>query len=637
MEVPVSDTSSYVLNSWKWGDMVYLDTVKAQKGKVVFSGKQDLQCGEYAVGELGGRKIVEFIVPRNNDNFKIKFVRQGVKYVVKKGNFENKLFSEFHNFINYGWEELSSTKDFTARLEEFREEAEKEIPGSITEIILTNSLAPAQDAAELVRKFPFSDTIILNTKFVEDKVEQYLGMIQYNPNDTIIKYVDSLISKGGNRELQNRLGYCAYNYFYNSNIMGQESVAVAVAQNWFLSNKLDWPNAEGKFLLRTFVEFNRHSLIGMEAPELQLTDTSGRAVPLHSIDAEYTIIYFYTDDCASCTKETPLLVDYVNEYQDGVVAVYAVYANDNQERWKEYINRELFVYNPFVEWVNVYDPDYSSGFQMLYNVVKTPQMFLLDKEKKIIGRGLDVKALKELLEVKNNERDQMRELIEGFFVPLAGDTLQIQGGIDMFYNRSKDDPNLMREFMEEIYTTLGRSEDYSLQQGAVYLAEKYILGTPEIWRNNFIQRVLEDIAAYKMNRLGTIATDLELEMPDGSSINLSDVTTDYKVLYFYRPNCGICGETTPKIAEIYDRYKDLLDLEVFAVNLGAGYNEWINYITTIGAQWKNVRGTDGDSSDIYARYYLKSIPTIYLLKDNVVIAKDIDYTELEKILNIIIQ
>ena len=114
-------------------------------------------------------------------------------------------------------------------------------------------------------------------------------------------------------------------------------------------------------------------------------------------------------------------------------------------------------------------------------------------------------------------------------------------------------------------------------------------------------------------------------------------TNEYKVLYFYRPNCGICGETTPKIAEIYDRYKDSLDLEVFAVNLGAGYNEWINYITTIGAQWKNVRGTDGDSSDIYARYYLKSIPTIYLLKDNVVIAKDIDYTELEKILNIIIQ
>ncbi len=631
------DKAEYVLNGWKWGEKIYMDTVKAAKGKIIFSGKRDIPCGEYAVSELSGRKLVEFIVPRKNRNFKISFVPQGKSYRVKKGNDENKLFSQFHNFINYGWEELSSAKDFTIRLDGFKEEASQKVPGSITDIILTNTLAPAQDAEELLRKFPFSDTIILNTKFVEDKVEQYLGMIQYNPNDTIIKYVNSLIANGGNRELQNRLGRCAYDFFYNSNIMGQEGVAVAIARDWFLNDKLDWPNKEGKFMLRTFVEFNKHSLIGMEAPELELTDTLGKVVPLHSLDAEYTIVYFYTDDCASCKKETPMLVDFVNGYEDGVLAVYAVYANDNLERWKEYINRELYIYNPFMEWVNVYDPEYSSGFQMLYNVIKTPQMFLLDKEMKIIGRGLDVKALKEILEKKNSERDKARALIEGFFAPLAGDTLQIQNGIDMFYNSSKGDVQLMKEFMEEIYNTLGRSGDNSLQQGAAYLAEKYILGLPELWRNNFLERVSSDITAYKMNRLGTIASDLELEMPDGSSINLSDVTTDYKVLYFYRPNCGVCGETTPKLAELYDRYRDLLDLEVVAVNLGAGYNEWINYISSIGVEWKNVRGTDGDSSDIYSNYYLKSIPTIYLLKDNVVIAKDIDYTELENTLKFIIQ
>jgi len=631
------DNAEYVLSGWKWGERIYMDTIKAAKGKIVFSSKEDIPCGEYAISDLSGRKLVEFVVPRENGNFKITFVPKGKSYEVKRGNDENKLFSQFHNFINYGWEELSSANDFTARLEEFREKAEREIPGSITDIILENTLKPAKDAEEFERIFPFSDTIILNTQFAEDKVEQYLNLLQYNHTDTIIRRIDSLISKAGNRELKNRLGYCAYNFFYNSNIMGQESIAVHIAQNWFLSNRLDWPNAEGKFMLRTFVEFNKHSLIGMEAPELRLTDTLGKVVPLHSLDAEYTIVYFYTDDCASCKKETPMLVDFVNSYADGVLAVYAVYANDNLERWKEYINRELYIYNPFMEWVNVYDPDYSSGFQMLYNVIKTPQMFLLDKEKKIIGRGLNVKALKELLEVKNKERDQMRELIEGFFVPIAGDTLQIHSGIDMFYNSSKGDTTLMKEFMEEIYNTLGNSEDYTLQQGAVYLAEKYILGIPELWRSNFLERVSSDITAYKMNMLGAIAADLQLEMPDGAPINLSDVTTDYKVLYFYRPNCGICGETTPKLAEIYDKFKDLLDLEVVAVNLGAGYNEWINYITAIGAQWKNVRGTDGDSSDIYARYYLKSIPTIYLLKDNVVIAKDIDYTELEKTLKFIIQ
>lgn len=632
-----TDTSSYTLHGWKWGERISIDTVKASKGKVVFKSKKDLACGSYVISELSGRKIVEFIVPRNNSNFSISFEPQGKGYTVKRGNGENRLFSSFQNFVNYGWEGLGSADEFTAALDKYKQEASQKYPGSITEIILKNSLKSPKTAEEIRSDFPFGDTIILNTPFAEDKVEQYLGMLQYSHNDTIIKYVDSLIAGGSSRQLQNRLAYTAYNFFYDPQIMGQEGVAVHIAQNWFLNDKLDWPNIEGKFMLRTFVEFNKHSLIGMEAPELALTDTSGNTVPLNSLDAEYTIIYFYTDDCASCRKETPALVDFVNGYDAGVLAVYAVYANDNAERWKEYIEKEMFIYNPFMNWVNVYDPEYESGFQMLYNVVKTPQMFLLDRDKRIIGRGLNVKALKELLERKNSQRDRTRELIEEFFTPLAGDTLQIYNGIEMFYNSSKADTALMKDFIYEIYNTLGRSSDYNLQKGSVYLAEKYIIGMPHLWEPEYVSARREDVRIFNMNRLGSTAADLVLERPDGSSINLSDVTTDYKVLYFYRPNCGICSEVTPKMAALSTKFKDLLDIEFIAVNLGAGYNEWIEYISGIGANWENVRGIEGDSSPVYEKYYLGNIPSIYLLKDNIVIAKGINDVELDKILNSIIQ
>ncbi len=632
-----ADTTGYMLVGWKWGNKAIVDTAKAAKGKVTFSSGEDLECGSYAISELSGRKIVEFNVPRENRNFSLTLVPEGKGYSVKKGSGENRLFCQFQNLVNYGWEELESADEFTAALESCREKASLKYPGSILDIILGNTLRTPESAAQMKENFPFGDTVILNTPFAEDKVEQYLGLLQYNHNDTIIKHVDSLIAGGGNRELQNRLAYTAYNFFYDPQIMGQEGVAVHIAQKWFLNDKLDWPNKEGKFMLRTFVEFNRHSLIGMDAPELALVDTVGNAVPLSSLDAEYTIVYFYTDDCASCRKETPALVDFVNGYEDGVLAVYAVYANDNARKWKEYIEKELFIYNPFMNWVNVYDPEYESGFQMLYNVIKTPQMFLLDKEHKIIGRGLNVKALKELLAEKNARRDRTRELIEEFFAPLEGDTLQIYNGIEMFYNSSKGDTTLMKEFMYEIYSTLGRSSNYNLQKGAVYLAEKYILGMPYLWKEEYVEGRREDVRRFNMNRLGETAANLELERPDGSSINLSDVTTDYKVLYFYRPNCGICSQVTPKMAAIYEKYKDSLDIEVVAVNLGGSYNEWIEYISGIGATWENVRGTDGDSAPIYREYYLESIPAIYLLKDNIVVAKDINDVELEKILNTITQ
>lgn len=637
LDTTKGDTTTYVLGGWKWGEKFKVDTVKASSGKATFSAKEDLDCGNYAIYDLSGRKQVEFIVPRKNGNFSIRIAKDGESFAVKKGNGENKLFVGFQNFLNYGWNRMSSAEEFAQKLLEMRDKAAAEFPNSLTHIILSSALSNAQTADELKRSIPFSDTIILNTQFAEDKVEQYLRLLQYNHNDTIIKHVDSLISEGGNRELQGRLAYTAYQFFYDSQIMGQERIAVDIAQKWFLSDKLEWPNKEGKFMLRSFVEFNRHSLIGMDAPELVLKDTLGEAISLRSMEGEYTILYFYTDDCITCRRETPQLVDFVNGYEGGPLSVYAVYADSKEERWKKYIEENLFIYSPFMNWVNVYDPQLESNFQMLYNVIKTPQMFLLDREKKIVGRGLDVKALKELLEERNRQRDETRGFILQFFTPMGGNPQRIQEGIDMFCNSSKGDENLLKEFLYEIYHTLGRSQDYTLQQGAIYLAEKYILEMPQLWDTPFLEKTANEVKIFNMNKLGDIAADMVLETPDGSSIGITDIPTEYKVLYFYRPNCGMCAEVTPKVAQLWNEFREKLDIEVMAINLGGNYAEWIEYITANNLNWTNVRGTEGDSSEIYGNYHLEQVPTIYLLKDNVVVAKDINDIELKETLNTIIQ
>ncbi len=632
-----TDTSSYVLIGWNWGNKISIDTSTAQRGKVVFSSNLPLNSGNYAICKADGKKVLDFIVPRKNSNFRINFQHDGNSFSVVSGNKENKLYTEFQNLINYKWEEFSTAEDFAAKISQIKERAATEHPGSILDIILKNTLFQPQNAEEIRQNFPFGDTIILHTQFVEDKVEQYLRMLEYNHNDTIAHRIDGMISSANDKRLQTRLAATAYEHFHNPSIMGQEGVAVHIADKWFINGPLEWPNEEGKFLLRTFVELNRHSLIGMHAPQLELIDTTGKHISLKDMNGEYTIVYFYTDDCRTCIKETPKLVDLVNEFEDGVLSVYAVYANDNYQRWKDYIKKELFIYNPFMEWVNVYDPDYSSGFQMLYNVVQTPQMFLLDRDKKIIGRGLSVKNLKELLSEKIRQRDELRGFIEEFFNPLAAEPQQIQEGIDLFYNSAKNDIETLKEFMREIFLTLGNSKEPTLNEGAVYLAQRYIIGIPQIWSNQFVDQCTKEIEKYNLNKLGSQANDIDLERVDSSPIKLSDITTDYKVLYFYRPNCGMCSEVTPKMASLYNEYKEKLNIEFIAINLGSSKSEWIDYITQVGASWENLRGTGGDSSQIYREYYLENVPTIYLLKDNVVVAKDINDIELGEILKTITQ
>jgi peroxiredoxin len=495
----------------------------------------------------------------------------------------------------------------------------------------------ATDAGALGRRnnlsAPAQDTVKLDTGIAKERVEEYLKELQFNHTDTILAKVNNLILRGENEQTRSFLAYTAYNFFYNSKLMGQEGIAVKIAQEWFLNDRLPWPNEEGKFLLRTFVEFNRHSLIGMEAPQLELQDTLGERISLNSIAAEYTIVYFYSSGCSSCKVQTPQLVDFVNGYEDGVLAVYAVYADSNENEWKSYINENLHIYNPFVFWHNVYDPDFSSGFHMLYNVIKTPQMFLLDKEKRIIGRGLDTDALKELLEKKNEERNTLYQFLGSIFSPIKENREEVFGVIDLIAQRSMDDTDTFRDIMGGMFQWLAVDEEYTLQEGAAYLAEKYIVNLPDKWSGNYVEKMKRTVDAFNKNKLGEKAADLQLERVDKSPINIHDISSELKVLYFYRPNCGMCSQVTPKMAVLHNEFKEKLDIQFLAINLGGGYREWIEYTQGIGADWENLRGSDGDSSPIYAEYHLENIPAIYLLINNIVVAKGINEIDLKEILN----
>lgn len=626
---------SYILHGWHWGQKYSVDTVSAAKGKVVFKGKQDLECGTYAISGADGKRVAEFIVPTENEGFRCMLELSGREISIKKGNGENTLFVEFQNLINWEWEQIKGKEGFLAKIRELQERASTQFGGTLVDIILSNNLFAPETAIQMRESFPFDNPAITNTYFAKEKIVQYLELLRESRYDFIIKEVNSLIGSIQDKNLQSKVAHTAYEFFYSSKIMGYEGIAVEIAREWFLNDKLEWPNEEGKFMLRTFVEFNKNSLLGMEAPELNLTDTSGTAVPLHSLDSEYTIVYFYTDECRSCINETPKLVDFVNGYDRGVLSVYAVYAEGNRDKWLKYIDDNLYIYNPFLNWVNVYDPDYSSGFQMLYNVIKTPQIFLLDKEMKIVGRGLSVDMLRNILEERNDMRDLARDLLEKSFATMAGDSASIRAVINAVLKNYGDDGATSKEFIWDCYTTLGHSSTYSLQEEAIWLAEKYIIGMPELWSKKLLDKVHGEVQRFNMNRLGSKAAEITLEMVDGSSIGLSDVTTKYKVLYFYRPNCGMCSAVTPKMAQLYKRFKGKLDIEFIAINLGGSFGEWVGYMQQTGAGWIDARGTDGDSSPIYKKYWLQNIPAIYLLENGIVVAKDINDIDLEEILNTI--
>jgi protein-disulfide isomerase len=151
------------------------------------------------------------------------------------------------------------------------------------------------------------------------------------------------------------------------------------------------------------------NLIGEKAANLDMLDASGKPAALYDLKAEYTIVCFWDPNCGHCKEEVPRLDSiYQASWKNHGVKVYAVLTPDDKENvkpeWEKFISE-----HKLSEWTNVYKPkemeeaEYAAqkpGYRQLYDVIMTPTIYLLDKDKHIIGKKLTIFQLNELLEVK---------------------------------------------------------------------------------------------------------------------------------------------------------------------------------------------------------------------------------------------
>ena len=67
---------------------------------------------------------------------------------------------------------------------------------------------------------------------------------------------------------------------------------------------------------------------------------------------------------------------------------------DNKEEWNDF----LIKHNLF-DWINVWDENHISQFKILYDARKTPAIYILDENKKIIAKGMGAEQIEEFMNV----------------------------------------------------------------------------------------------------------------------------------------------------------------------------------------------------------------------------------------------
>jgi len=103
-------------------------------------------------------------------------------------------------------------------------------------------------------------------------------------------------------------------------------------------------------------------------------------------------------------------------------------------------------------------------------------------------------------------------------------------------------------------------------------------------------------------------------------------------MWFWEEKCGYCKTAAPILKEFYDRAKDSLDIEVYAICIGTDTVKWKQAIIERGYNWINV-GYNTANIDFRDVYGVRSTPVVFILdKEKKIIAKKIEAADIETVI-----
>jgi peroxiredoxin len=135
--------------------------------------------------------------------------------------------------------------------------------------------------------------------------------------------------------------------------------------------------------LKEVIQEQKKTAVGVAAPDFTMNDPDGKPVQLSSLRGKVVMIDFWASWCAPCRQENPNVVKLYNQYHAKGFEIIGVSLDKEKENWIKAIKDDQ------LSWIHVSDLQYwQNAVARQYGVNAIPQTYLLDKEGKIIAKGL---------------------------------------------------------------------------------------------------------------------------------------------------------------------------------------------------------------------------------------------------------
>jgi len=272
----------------------------------------------------------------------------------------------------------------------------------------------------------FKDEVVTRNPFFSYKLKKYFDAVVFPHPDSVIVEIDRIMRLPDQGSTLYKLLLAHFTATYEtSNIMGFEKVFVHMVDAYFKTGKAVG-TYEDDVIDRIIKRGDklRPILIGEVAPDLSMIKAEDRDkiakmgfekvkssaevtqlfydhvneinplfYKLSDVVADYLVLVFWDVDCGHCQKEIPKLLDLYHYFQKEKkdVKVFSVYTQQEMDKYLKYIDEKKH------DWINVYDGVHYNNLVDKYDVYATPVIYVLDKNKVIKARRIDVEKIKDIV------------------------------------------------------------------------------------------------------------------------------------------------------------------------------------------------------------------------------------------------
>lgn len=412
-----------------------------KKGQFIFEKKdKELKPGLYFITN-NKSKLAEFTI--NKEPLNYKFYTDDANWTLHmeiKGSKDNEKFMDYQQIrrdMNMAMEEARqkySDEEFKSyrreqgrKLDSINKAFVAQDPNHILSIIMSatkeidvpvvDSLGDSLSQREQYEYYAthYFDNMALDNEAIlrtpayvfYERVERYFDQVVNGATpETICKYADMLLEKARPAKdvFKYLVLYIAEKYL-QTNIMSYDAIYVHMIEKYYMTGDAFWASpSDIDFETKRAMTWKK-LLIGEKAPELILKNQEGEWHSFYEVPNKYTLLIFWAPSCGHCATIIPALYNFYKEYKDvydiGAYAINTDIGPEEVEKWKKYVQ------DKGLDWDNYNGGEANVDWHEVYDIISTPVIYLLDQDKKIIGKKLDADILKKLFAILEPEKTKI--------------------------------------------------------------------------------------------------------------------------------------------------------------------------------------------------------------------------------------